>query len=1212
MTTQSKKPSGSPNRSRAAQKRQPIKTAASRLLAPFVFRTSLSSISTSALAAGLIATPVMLPGALVKNADRAWAACTGGPNAYTCSGNTSPINVTGSPLTSLSLDSTAVVSASGADAVTATNNGPGAMTITSAGSATSLIYNSNPYTSGLKATNNASGTDLTIDQTGGTIAGLMFGVYATQNGTGAMTITTAGTVNGSMDNFQSFGIYGVYGNSAGTGNATVNQTGGTISAMMSGIRIENYGLGSTEVTTAGTITSTAASGNGSFGYAAVYAAGWNAQSTSTVTVNQTAGSISGGDAGILAQHYGLGSVDVTTAGTVTATYAPLSAGVVASIANNASTGNISVTQTAGSITGSTYGIRANNSGKGSTSVTTAGTVTGSAGIGVYAVNNGKDLKVEQTAGKISGVTSGISATNNGTGSTTITTASAVSASAASGIGILATNNGQNLTVEQTAGSVTGGSSGIWATNTGKGSTAVRTAGTVTGSSGNGIYAQNSGTELTVTQTAGEISGGTDGISANNYGTGTAVITTSGKVTGSAGAGVSATNYGTDLKVEQTAGEIKGATDGISATNYGAGATTVNVAALVAGGSGAGVLTTTAAGSAVAINLQAGSDVSASSGLGIRDTDGNATTTLQGGSKVSGAIRLGNGSDTVNIAGGADISALTALDGGDDVSSGDGMIDTLNLDRAITGSSASAGAPGNIQIANWETVNVRSGGALNLTGDLATEQLDIKGGGKVTLAPAIQAVTISGNVANAGTIDLHANNPNPTNTLTVAGSYVGHGGTLELDTHLASDGSPTDKLIVKGDVSGTTTLNIHNSGGAGAATTADGIEVIQVGGTSQAGAFSLGAAVSAGAYDYNLYLGGVGNNAGSQNWYLRSTGKLAPTSQTALPYADVLSNFAQATLGTLQQRTGNRIWPDGTAAVAANLPPAGAMAYAKGGPALIGQGAWGRMGGQYSSFSPRTGSAYNQSIGFLQAGYEGVARETAAGDLTIGAYAIIGTSTARIDVSNDPVTGAARAKGRITTQGYGIGANLTWLGHDGLYADAIGQFTWYDSSLSNKNGHNQGWSSALSLEVGKRYELGSGWAVVPQAQLAWTHVDFSSFTDNLGNRIALGQGDSLQGRAGLRLEHLSSWQDATGQTARLQFYGIANLTYEFLKGRSVKVSGASLVQGNRRLWGEVGAGATYSWNKNWSAYGEASYAMALSGKGGDNYTLKGTAGVRYRW
>ncbi|MGO4339907.1 autotransporter outer membrane beta-barrel domain-containing protein [Labrys sp. KB_33_2] len=636
----------------------------------------------------------------------------------------------------------------------------------------------------------------------------------------------------------------------------------------------------------------------------------------------------------------------------------------------------------------------------------------------------------------------------------------------------------------------------------------------------------------------------------------------------------------------------------------------------------GIVTVTGTGSSLAVT----GDMSVGNG----GATGVVNLADGGLASVSGTVGVGggfspNGTGTINIGTGGLAGNLTA----DKIASYSQTGATINFNHTddITFTPAMTSTSPNYNLA----VNQMNSGTTTLMGQSTYHGLTtvsagmLQAGATNAFSPNsdvnVTAGTLDANgfnqtvkaLTNAGTIATNLKGGPAGTTLTVRGDYVGvSGSAIELNTYLASDNAPSDKLIVNGNVSGATTLTIHNTGGPGAATAADGIEVIHVGGTSQAGTFTLGAAVAAGAYDYNLYLGGVGANTGNQNWYLRSTGKLSPNSQTALPYADVLSNFAQATLGTLQQRTGNRIWPDGTSRVAANLPPAGAMAYAKGGPTLIGQGAWGRMGGQYSSFDPRTGSAYTQSIGFLQAGYEGVARETTSGDLTIGAYAIMGTSTARIDVSNDPVTGAARAKGKITTQGYGIGANLTWLGHDGLYADAIGQFTWYDSTLSNKTGHNQGWSSAASLEVGKRYELGSGWAVVPQAQLAWTHVDFSSFTDNLGNRIALGRGDSLQGRAGIRLENLSSWQDANGQAARLQFYGIANLTYEFLKGRSVKVSGASLVQSNRRLWGEVGVGATYAWNKNWSAYGEANYAMALSGGGGDNYAVKGTAGLRYTW
>lgn len=228
--------------------------------------------------------------------------------------------------------------------------------------------------------------------------------------------------------------------------------------------------------------------------------------------------------------------------------------------------------------------------------------------------------------------------------------------------------------------------------------------------------------------------------------------------------------------------------------------------------------------------------------------------------------------------------------------------------------------------------------------------------------------------------------------------------------------------------------------------------------------------------------------------------------------------------------------------------------------------------------------------------------------------MVGTSVTSIDLTPYPVSGASRGKGKIYTTGYSVGANAAWLGGSGLYADAVGQLMGYSSNLSNTPGGNdQGWSSVLSLKVGQRFNLGSGWAVVPQAQLAWTHVDFSSFADSQDNPISVGRGDSLRGRAGARFEKLETWRDADGKNRRLQLYGIAGLSYEFLNGTSVDFSGVGLDQRNERLWGEVGLGASYAWNDNWSVYGEASYATALADHvGDDNYALSGTAGLRDRW
>jgi fibronectin-binding autotransporter adhesin len=592
--------------------------------------------------------------------------------------------------------------------------------------------------------------------------------------------------------------------------------------------------------------------------------------------------------------------------------------------------------------------------------------------------------------------------------------------------------------------------------------------------------------------------------------------------------------------------------------------------------------------------------------------GTSTWTLTGtGTAVTnwvisdGVLQLGDGGTSGSIIGNVTNNSVFAFNRSDTLTY-DGVISgTGTVRQDGTGTTVLTGANtynGPTQV-NAGTLRAGAAGAFS-----AASTFSVANGAQLDLAGLDQ--TVAG-LSNGGLVTLNTPNGKPGTTLTVTGNYVGQGGTIAMNTYLGADGSPTDHVVINGNASGNTLLDIRNVGGPGALTTDNGIQLIQVNGESTADAFSLAHAVAVGAYDYALFYSTLAPSD-DQSFYLRSTSQFTASAQTASPYADVLSNYAFASLGTLQQRNGNRIWPDGAPPqLAADLPPSQVMRYAPGGPVLYGAGAWGRIAGQYASYDPKVGSPYTQSLGFMQAGYEGVAYEAAAGSLSFGAYATVGTSRADIGLSKDPATGAARGDGHITTTAYGLGATTTWLGNDGLYADGIGQFTWYDSDLSNKRGgNNQGWSTVLSLEVGKRFELGSGWAVVPQAQLAWAHVDFDSFIDENDARTELGKGDSLNGRAGVRIEKLDSWKNADGQVRRLQLYGVANLEYGFLDGTSVQVAGTDIDQQNKKLWGEVGFGGSYAWNDKWSAYGEADYAHALSD--GENYTVKGTAGLRYKW
>lgn len=192
------------------------------------------------------------------------------------------------------------------------------------------------------------------------------------------------------------------------------------------------------------------------------------------------------------------------------------------------------------------------------------------------------------------------------------------------------------------------------------------------------------------------------------------------------------------------------------------------------------------------------------------------------------------------------------------------------------------------------------------------------------------------------------------TLTVNGDYTSNGGALEIEAVLGGDDSSSDLLVITGNSvlgSGATQVGVINLGGAGAPTV-EGIKIIDVAGVSDADAFSLigdyvlegEQAVIGGAYAYRLYHNGVSDPADG-NWYLRSelvpatppssptpvppvtppletptpvppvtpplvsTPPAQPLYQPGVPVYESYANILQTlnTVGTLQQRVGNRTW-----------------------------------------------------------------------------------------------------------------------------------------------------------------------------------------------------------------------------------------------------------------------------------------------------------------
>ncbi|TDV65746.1 autotransporter outer membrane beta-barrel domain-containing protein [Pseudomonas sp. LP_7_YM] len=255
---------------------------------------------------------------------------------------------------------------------------------------------------------------------------------------------------------------------------------------------------------------------------------------------------------------------------------------------------------------------------------------------------------------------------------------------------------------------------------------------------------------------------------------------------------------------------------------------------------------------------------------IRASAGNDLFTWDGGGLIKSAVLMGDGDDTALLANLTErtLGATPSVDGG------------LGVDTLTFSNTASANPA---RYVGWESVNLVNQSRFNLgngnffLGDSAstTGQFNIDNTSTLTAShgairpyEADRLVTLN----NAGVIDMASGSAVAGDTLSVYGNYVGKGGQLLVQTVLGDDASPSDKLIVsQGSISGNTQLAVTNLGGLGGLTQTNGIEVVQAlnGATSTRDAFALKSSVSAGAYQYYLFKGGV--TAGTENnWYLRSS------------------------------------------------------------------------------------------------------------------------------------------------------------------------------------------------------------------------------------------------------------------------------------------------------------------------------------------------------
>lgn len=453
------------------------------------------------------------------------------------------------------------------------------------------------------------------------------------------------------------------------------------------------------------------------------------------------------------------------------------------------------------------------------------------------------------------------------------------------------------------------------------------------------------------------------------------------------------------------------------------------------------------------------------------------------------------------------------------------------------------------------------------------------------------------LGNTGTVAL--GNGSTFNTLTVD-TFDGAGGTLLFNTQLGDDSSATDRLIIKGDANGQANLRVLNAGGAGAKTD-KGIELIRVGGASNA-QFDLQGRAVGGQYEYFLF-----KDATNGGWYLRS--ELAGTPDPCVVDPTLPECTPVDPVDPVDPIDPTPVLrPEAGAYLANQFAMDQLLRHGwrdrQGGntSAVDGVRGWARVDGTQSKLSAvedqldlrvdRSRLQLGADIGVFDNGQ--------------GRVGVMGTLAKSDATSRSQLTGYS-ARGKVNGGALGVYGNWS---NDALYVDTSvqrGQFRnrVQGEGLAEERYDSDIWQS--SLEAGYRFGIGqigsTALSLQPELQLIYTDANTDRHEEANGT-VVRSLGDSgLSGRAGLRLQ--GEGRSAAG--ASVSPYVVANW-YRDGASNGMAFDDEALKASVPRNRYELNAGARVDFRSGLSAWGGFGVMR------GDHGYREATANLSmsYRW
>ncbi|HHL6223699.1 TPA: autotransporter YcgH [Escherichia coli] len=437
------------------------------------------------------------------------------------------------------------------------------------------------------------------------------------------------------------------------------------------------------------------------------------------------------------------------------------------------------------------------------------------------------------------------------------------------------------------------------------------------------------------------------------------------------------------------------------------------------------------------------------------------------------------------------------------------------------------------------------------------------------------------------------------TLTVKGNYVGNNGQLNIRTVLGDDKSATDRLIVEGNTSGSTTVYVKNAGGSGAATL-NGIELITVNGDeSPADAFKQGdARIAAGAFEYQLKQQG-------KNWYLTSYQSVneednssegnSESTETPTPVlrpeaGSYVANLAAANtlfVMRLNDRAGETRYIDPV-----TEQERSSRLWLR---QIGGHNAWRDSNGQLRTTSHRYVSQLGADL--LTGGF------TDSDSWRLGVMA----GYARDYNSTHSSVSDYRSKGSV--RGYSAGLYATWFADDiskkGAYIDAWAQYSWFKNSVKGDELAYESYSAkgaTVSLEAGYGFALNKSfgleaakytWIFQPQAQAIWMGVDHNAHTEANGSRIENDANNNIQTRLGFRSFIRTQEKNSGPHGDDFEPFVEMNWIHNS-KDFAVSMNGVKVEQDGARNLGEIKLGVNGNLNPAASVWGNVGVQLGDNG------------------